>query len=397
MDPKSPSAGPAEVTPLPTPIPAPADPDRRLHDRPDDRSRDHRPLDDQPQDIQAQDVQAQDRRPHDQPPSIRSRVVSRALSLGVRPIIDRVPGHPAGLRVARSTVDAASVLMRAGQRARVLPLADPRVESGGDAPPIAGEWVVSRSTETPRGAGGAILYLHGGGYVVCSPRTHRPITSRLAVETGLPVLAPHYRMAPEHPFPAPLEDAVAAYRWLLERGVPASGIVLAGDSAGGHLAASLTGEIMRTGLPRPAGTVLFSPWVDLTCELSTREQEVARDPYISAFTARRVARLVVGRTGFDDPRLALLACPWRGAPPFLVQVGGAEVLRPEAEALADLLTGADVDCRLQVWTGQMHVFQILNRVLPESSAAMSEAARFVARVTASAPVQAAASPDAAVA
>ncbi|MFC4912142.1 alpha/beta hydrolase [Actinomadura gamaensis] len=368
---------------------------------------------------------------HDRRPSIRSRALSQALYLGLRPFIHRVPGHAAGLRAARSTVDAASLLMRAGQRARVLPLVDPRVETGEDAPPVVGEWVVSRevghrdpdgrhrakdarkpddtrradstraadatrradgtrAADATRRADGAILYLHGGGYVVCSPRTHRPITSRLAVETGLPVLAPHYRMAPEHPFPAPLEDAVAAYRWLLDRGVPASGIVLAGDSAGGHLAASLTGEIMRTGLPNPAGTILFSPWVDLTCELSTQEQRVARDPYISAYAARRLARLVVGGTGFDDPRLALLACPWADAPPFLVQVGGAEVLRPEAEAFADVLTAANVDCRLQVWTGQMHVFQILNRVLPEASAAMSEAARFVSRVTSTEPVPASA-------
>ncbi|MCP2343499.1 alpha/beta hydrolase [Actinomadura rupiterrae] len=357
MDPKSPDEPTAEVTPLPVPATAPADPERWTHD--------HRP-------------------------SIRSRALSQALYLGLRPFIHRVPGHAAGLRAARSTVDAASLLMRAGQRARVLPLVDPRVETGTDAPPVVGEWVVSRSPAGASTSRGAILYLHGGGYVVCSPRTHRPITSRLAVETGLPVLAPHYRMAPEHPFPAPLEDALAAYRWLLDRGVPASGIVLAGDSAGGHLAASLTGEIMRTGLPRPAGTVLFSPWVDLTCELSTQEQRVARDPYISAYAARRLARVVVGPTGFDDPRLALLACPWADAPPFLVQVGGAEVLRPEAEALADVLDRADVDCELQVWTGQMHVFQILNRVLPEASAAMSEAARFVTRVTRTEPVAASA-------
>ncbi|MEV4253187.1 alpha/beta hydrolase [Spirillospora sp. NPDC049652] len=325
---------------------------------------------------------------HDHRPSIRSRAISRALYLGLRPFIHHVPGHAVGLRAARSTVDAAALFMRAGQRARVLPLVDPRVETGEDAPPVIGEWVVSRASDSAAAVTrppGAILYLHGGGYVVCSPRTHRPITSRLAVETGLPVLAPHYRMAPEHPFPAPLEDAVAAYRWLLDRGVPASGIVLAGDSAGGHLAASLTGEIMRTGLPLPAGTVLFSPWVDLTCELSIEEQLSARDPYISAAAAQRIARLVVGGGAFDDPRLALLTCPWQDAPPFLVQVGGAEVLRPEAEAFADALNGADVDCELQVWTGQMHVFQLLNRVLPEASAAMSEAARFVARVTATGP------------
>lgn len=314
-------------------------------------------------------------------PSVRSRAISGALRLGVRPFLHRLPGHPGGIRTARSTVDAASLLIRHTSRVRVLPLNDPQLGTGRDDDrPVIGEWVISRE----RRQGGAVLYLHGGGYVVCSPRTHRPITARLALETGLPVLVPRYRLAPEHPFPAPLEDAVAAYRWLLGRGVPASGVVLAGDSAGGHLAAALAGEICRLGLPGPAGLVLFSPWVDLTCELSLRAQRRARDPYISAASARRVARLVVGPAGFGDPRLALLSCAWTDTPPVLVQVGGAEVLRTEAEAFADALERAGVDCELQVWKGQMHVFQILNRVLPEASAAMRVAARFIGRVTASA-------------
>ncbi|MBW8485018.1 alpha/beta hydrolase [Actinomadura parmotrematis] len=320
------------------------------------------------------------RAPHERRPSVRSRAISRTLRLGFYPLMNSVPGYARGIRTARSGVDAASLLLRPSSRVMIKPLDDPGVEQDGERRRVRGEWVVSREGE--RGRAGAILYLHGGGYVVCSPRTHRPITSRLAVDTGLPVLVPRYRLAPEHPFPAPLEDAVAAYEWLLARGVPASGIVIAGDSAGGHLAASLTGEICRTGLPRPAGTVLFSPWADLTCELSTQAQRLARDPYISASAARRVARLVVGSGDFADPRLALLTCPWSETPPILIQVGGAEVLRGDSEALHRALTEAGNDCELQVWKGQMHVFQILNRVLPEASAAMRETARFVARVTA---------------
>jgi epsilon-lactone hydrolase len=317
--------------------------------------------------------------PHDRAPSIRSRAISGALRLAVRPFMHWVLGHRTGIRTARSTVDAASLLIRPDQRVRVRQLVDPQIETGRTGRPITGEWVVSRDTksEAPEGA---ILYLHGGGYVVCSPRTHRPITSRLAVDTGLPVLALRYRLAPDHPFPAPLEDALDAYRWLLARTVPATHIVVMGDSAGGHLAASLIGEICRTGLPRPAGTVLYSPWVDLTCELSTQAQRAARDPYINASTARRVARLVVGTADLDDPRLALLSCSWADMPPFLIQVGGREVLRPEAEALAEALTEAGGDCLLQVWKGQMHGFQMLNRVLPEASAAMRETARFIRTV-----------------
>ncbi|WP_285497175.1 alpha/beta hydrolase [Actinomadura sp. NBRC 104425] len=299
------------------------------------------------------------------------------LRLTIGPIVHHVPGHAVIIRTARATVDIASRLVRADPRVRVR-LADDLPDDTGR---VIGEWV------EPRDAGGeasdgAILYLHGGGYVVCSPRTHRPITARLAADTGLPVLVPRYRLAPEHPFPAALEDALAAYRLLLDHGVPAERVVIAGDSAGGHLAASLTGELCRTGLPRPAGVVLFSPWVDLTCELSTREQRLARDPYISASTARRVARLVVGTADPRDPRLALLSCRWTDTPPVLIQVGSREVLRPEAEALAGAISEGGGDCLLQVWNGQMHVFQMLNRVLPEADAAMHETARFVRSVLA---------------
>ncbi|WP_141580274.1 alpha/beta hydrolase [Actinomadura sp. WMMA1423] len=324
----------------------------------------------------------------DDGPSVRSRAISNALRLGVRPFLHYLPGHATSIRTARSTVDAASLLLRHSSNVQVESLNDPHPEDEGGRP-VRGEWIVPRppAGDTPAkkraegSAPGAVLYLHGGGYVVCSPRTHRPITSRLAVDTGLPVLAPRYRLAPEHPFPAPLEDAVAAYRWLLARGVPASGIVLAGDSAGGHLSAALTGELCRQGLPSPAGLMLFSPWVDLTCELSMGAQSRARDPYISAASARRVARLVVGPTGFEDPRLALLTCAWTDMPPVLIQVGGAEVLRTEAEAFAEALRRAGATCDLQIWKGQMHVFQILNRVLPEASAAMRDAAHFVRTVT----------------
>ncbi|MCP9952805.1 alpha/beta hydrolase [Actinomadura madurae] len=314
-------------------------------------------------------------------PSVRSRAISNALRLGVRPFLNYLPG-PGSIRTARSTVDVAALLMRHGSRVRFDSLDEPPPEDAGDRP-VRGEWVISRDVAEDD-VRGAVLYLHGGGYVACSPRTHRPITSRLALDTGLPVVAARYRLAPEHQFPAPLEDALAAYRWLLARGVPAAGIVLAGDSAGGHLAAVLAGEICRLGLPKPAGLLLFSPWVDLTCELSIQAQARAHDPYISAASARRVARLVVGPAGFDDPRLALLSCAWDGIPPVLIQVGGAEVLRTEGEAFAEALQSAGADCELEIWNGQMHVFQILNRVLPEAGDAMRSAARFVGHVTSTA-------------
>ncbi|MGH3389838.1 MAG: alpha/beta hydrolase [Actinomadura sp.] len=313
--------------------------------------------------------------PYDRRPSMQSRAISRALRLGLRPFVNRLPGHPVSIRTARTAVDAAARLFRSDPRVRVEPLIESKAKTDGTRP-VTGEWV---TPVEPQGDPGAILYLHGGGYVFCSPRTHRPITTCLAIDNGLPVLVPRYRLAPEHPFPAALDDAVDAYRLLLAHGIPGSRIVVAGDSAGGHLAASLAGEVGRLDLPIPAGIVLHSPWVDLTCELSAEREELCRDPYVSLTAARRAGRLYVGKGDFTDPRLSLLTCEWTIVPPFFIQVGGGEMLRGEAERLAEVLTDAGATCELQIWAGQMHVFQMLNRVLPEARAAMLETARFISK------------------
>lgn len=302
-------------------------------------------------------------------PSVQSAVISRALRYGLRPLMHRLPGHPVSIRTARTAVDAAALLIAQHPQTRLEGVSIPRK----DGRPLPGELLIPKKDAIDEAA---LLYLHGGGYIVCSPRTHRPITSRLSADCRVPVFVPHYRLAPEHPFPAPLEDALDAYRWLLEEGYPADRIVIAGDSAGGHLAAVLAGEICRIGLPAPAGLVLFSPWVDLTCELSVECDSQVRDAYISPQMARRIARLVTGQDE-PDPRLALLECSWQNVPPVLIQVGGDEVLRPEAERLAEALIEAGADCVLQIWPGQMHDFQILNRVLPEARQALAEASRFV--------------------
>jgi monoterpene epsilon-lactone hydrolase len=309
-------------------------------------------------------------------PSRQSRAISRALRLGVRPLANQVRGNSLSIRTVRRTIDAAARLMKVDPRVEVEPLAEPR-----------GEWVRPREN---RSDDGAILYLHGGAYLLCSAQTHRPITGRLALDTRLPVLALNYRLAPEHRFPAALDDAVAAYNWLLTQGLAPGRIVIAGDSAGGHLAASLVAELCRLGRPGPAGVVLYSPWVDLACELSSEWDRWIADPYISPAAARRLGRLVLAGCDLEDPRVALLKCAWTGTiPPFLIQVGGAEVLRPEAERFAALLRSAGVDCELQVWPGQMHVFQMLHRIIPESRAAMLDTARFVGTAIAAAAAEAA--------
>jgi acetyl esterase/lipase len=304
-------------------------------------------------------------------------VLTTAVRLGVRPFAGRIKGRAATIRFWRSLLGAGSRCLRPDPGVSVEPVIDPCVEDPDVKRSVRGEWLRSPGSTTRQGA---ILYLHGGGYAICSPRTHRVITARLAMETGLPVLVPDYRLAPEHPFPAAFEDTLDAYRLLLARGAPADRIVIAGDSSGGHLATALTAEACRTGLPAPAGVVLFSPWVDLTGELAMASAMRRHDPYIDPAVATRFGRLYVGAGDWTDPRLSLLTCPSGELPPFLIQVGGIEVLRAEAEALAEALAEAGSPSELQIWPGQMHVFQIFNRLLPEADAAMREAGRFIRKV-----------------
>jgi acetyl esterase/lipase len=304
-------------------------------------------------------------------------VLTTAVRLGVRPFAGRIKGRSATIRLWRSLLGAGSRCLRADPRVSVEPIIDPCVEDPDVKRPVRGEWLRSPGCSPERGA---ILYLHGGGYAICSPRTHRVITTRLAMDTDLSVLAPDYRLAPEHPFPAAFEDVLDAYRLLLARGFSSDRIIIAGDSSGGHLATALTAEACRTGLPAPAGVVLFSPWVDLTGELANAAVSSSRDPYIVPAVATRFGRLYVGTGDWEDPRLSLLTCPNEKLPPFLIQVGGIEVLRAEAEALAEVLEEAGSPYDLQIWPEQMHVFQIFNRILPEADAAMREASRFIRRV-----------------
>jgi epsilon-lactone hydrolase len=314
--------------------------------------------------------------PYERIPSSQSRALAATIRLGIRPFSGRVKGGSAGIRLWRTLLGAGSHCLRADSRVRVQAFNDPCVDIPQVRRPVRGEWLRPPGGDTSRGV---ILYLHGGAYAICSPRTHRVITARLAMDTGMPALVPRYRQAPEHPFPAAFEDALDAYRLLLARGLPPERITVVGDSSGGHLAAALAGEACRTGLPTPGKVVLFSPWIDLTGELAMTSPMLRRDPFIVPAVATRFGRLYVGAGDWNDPRLSILSCASADLPPFLIQVGGIEVLRDEAEKFAEVLAEAGADYELQVWPGQMHVFQMFHGLIPEADAAMREAARFIRR------------------
>ncbi len=242
----------------------------------------------------------------------------------------------------------------------------------GDGVRVRGEWVQGPGVHAGNDA--VVLYVHGSGYAVCSARTHRGLVSRLSKMTGLPVFACDYRLAPRHRFPAPADDVRAAFDWLLERAYSPDRIVLAGDSAGGHLILDLVLELRRSLQPTPAALALFSPFVDLTLTLADRRDAVIRDPMISAAAARRLVGLYTRGLDPEDRRLALEFDDVTGFPPTLIQAGGAEMLRADAEYLADVL-GAR--CRLEVWPDQAHVFQALPLLVREADLALGEAAAFI--------------------
>ena len=243
-------------------------------------------------------------------------------------------------------------------------------ERGGE---IGAEWLEPPAARP----GAALLYLHGGGYVIGSPRSHRHLAAALAGAAGAATLLPDYRLAPEHPFPAAVEDAVAAYRWLLARGVSPSGVVIGGDSAGGGLTVATLLALRDRGLPRPAAGVCISPWVDLTCSGASYASKAASDPIVTQAGVSEMARAYVP-TG--DPRAPLaspLFADLAGLPPLLVQVGSEEVLLDDSVALAERARAAGVAATLEIWPEMIHVWHWFFPMLDEGRKAIAGIGDFV--------------------
>lgn len=216
-----------------------------------------------------------------------------------------------------------------------------------------------------------VLYLHGGGYFMGSPRTHRAITGRLARLTGATVHVPAYRLSPEHPYPAQLQDALAAYRALLDHGVAPQRLAVAGDSAGGHLTLSLLLTLRELGLPQPAAAVLLSPWADAGIEGASSQTIGARDPMLTPEWARLTGAEFRGGIAVDDPRVHLLAADLQGLPPLRIEVGSEEILLSDAEHLVESARAAGVEVSYRRWDGYWHVFQVHAGLLPAADASLA--------------------------
>ena len=249
-----------------------------------------------------------------------------------------------------------------------------RVSAGG----VPAEWVAAPGAAEDR----AILYLHGGGYAIGSIDSHRAMAAGLSRAAGARVLLIGYRLAPEHPFPAAVEDSTAAYRWLLRQGVDPSRIVIAGDSAGGGLTVATLVALRDAKDRLPAAGVCISPWVDMEASGESMTTKAAEDPMIQRDIIEWFAALYVKK----DERRAPLASPiyanLSGLPPLYVLVGTAETLLDDSTRLAERARKAGVQVTLEPWEGMVHVWPAFAQMLDEGREAIDKIGAFVRARTA---------------
>jgi monoterpene epsilon-lactone hydrolase len=242
-----------------------------------------------------------------------------------------------------------------------------------DAGGVPAEWITTPGVNTER----VICYLHGGGYVLGSINTHRELASRLSRAASARVLILDYRLAPENPFPAAVDDSTAAYRWLLSVGVNPARLVIAGESAGGGLTIATLVALRDAGEPLPAAGICLSPWVDLACRGESIVTKAEIDPVVNKDHLLMMSKAYLVDT---DP-CTLLASPLyadlTGLPPLLIQVGTAECLFDDAMRLADRARAAGVDVTLEPWEDMIHMWHMFAAILPEGQQAIDRIGEFV--------------------
>lgn len=231
------------------------------------------------------------------------------------------------------------------------------------------EWLIPQNKPASR----VLLYLHGGGFVFGLTPPHLQIGAYLARNSGMRILMVDYRLAPDNPFPAALDDCTAAYHWLLEQDIPAQNIVVAGDSAGANLTLTMLMKLRDSGSPLPAAAACLSPVTDLSTKENLSEQ--FKDPLLPAKAVKFYTQSYVGHHDPQDPLISPVFGNLRGLPPLLVHVGEDEILRDDAVRIARLAEAAGVDVQLEIYPRMWHVWQV-NLKLPQATQSLDEIAHF---------------------
>jgi len=243
------------------------------------------------------------------------------------------------------------------------------VNAGG----VKSEWVTAPGADPGR----AVLYLHGGGYVIGSINTHRTLAGRISRAAKARVLVIDYRLAPEHPFPAAVEDSVAAYRWMLSTGLKPSRIAVAGDSAGGGLTVATLVAIRDAKLPVPAAGVPLSPWIDMEGLGDSMKSKASVDPMVQKDGLLQMAAAYLAGKDPRTPLAAPLYADLAGLPPLLIQVGTAETLLDDSTRLAERARKAGVKVTLEPWENMIHVWQVFAPMLDEGQQAIEKIGEFI--------------------
>ena len=256
----------------------------------------------------------------------------------------------------------------------IFPLPDGVACEPGSLGGVPGEWLRPEGADAAR----ALLYFHGGGYVLGSTRSHRHMVAALAAGAGVHAFSADYRLAPEHPFPAAVEDGAAAWQGLLEIGIDPARAVIGGDSAGGGLSVATLVKARDDGLAMPAGGLCISPWTDMTLEAGSYATKADSDPMVKQNQIERWTGVYLGAdTDRRHPWASPLYADLEGLPPLLVQVGSEEVLLDDSVSLAEAARRAGVEVRLSVADEMIHVWHWFDRLLDRAKDGIDEATAFI--------------------
>ncbi len=297
--------------------------------------------------------------------SWQSRAVALFMRNIVKPVASRVRFTPRVMKFSQLGFDTVTLALPVNSDVHISP-----AHPGG----VPGEWL---ATGRHIVSGRVMLYFHGGGYFFGSPRSHRALTWRLSRACRAKVLALDYRQPPDWTYPAPLEDAVAAYKGLLKRGYKPKDIILGGDSAGGNLVLVTLLKLREKGIPLPAGGVMISPWTDLSCQGESVITNEDSEQMIPVNALRFVSASYSKHSNEEDPFISPVYADLSGLPPLFIQVSSSEILYDDAARIAANARAANTPCRIQVWDNMMHVFQVLAGWMPEARMAVNEIGQFV--------------------